>query len=94
MDRAQPGVSWSQAGLITVVALPMAHAWATLLPATGPLLYAAASNRAQWEGEATALRARARADEAAAEATAAAAAAAAGAAGAAAAARAGSAGAA
>ncbi|KAI8464814.1 MAG: 3'5'-cyclic nucleotide phosphodiesterase [Monoraphidium minutum] len=62
MDRAQPGAAWSQAGFLTVVVLPLLHAWTTLLPAAGPLLYAAMSNRAQWEGEAIAAKAKAKAE--------------------------------
>jgi len=77
MDRAQPGVGSSQAGFLTIVVLPLLHAWTSLLPAAGPLLYAAMSNRAQWEGEAIAAKARAKAQAAEAEAAAAAVAAAA-----------------
>jgi hypothetical protein len=64
MDRSQPGISASQAGFSTLVVLPMLHQWAALLPAAGPLLYAAVSTRAQWEGEAIAARGRAAAEAA------------------------------
>lgn len=70
MDRTQPGVSSSQAGFLTIVVLPLLHAWTTLLPAAGPLLYAAMSNRAQWEGEAIATKAHAKSEALAAEAVA------------------------
>ncbi|GBF91871.1 hypothetical protein Rsub_04976 [Raphidocelis subcapitata] len=64
MDRAAPGAAASQAGFLTLVVLPLLHSWTALLPAAGPLLYAAMSNRAQWEGEAVAARARAKAEAA------------------------------